>query len=79
MARVRLFAAAAEVIGADELAIQADSVGELRDKLIGEGGLTVQNVITRCSLLLNGARAESDETPVHTDTQVDVLPPFAGG
>lgn len=79
MARVRLFAAAAEVIGADELAIEADSVGELREKLIGEGGLTVQNVIRRCSLLLNGVRAESDETPVHADTQVDVLPPFAGG
>lgn len=79
MAKVRLFAAAAEVIGATEVTIEADSVGELRDKLIGEGGVTVQNVITRCSLLLNGARAESDATPLHADTQVDVLPPFAGG
>lgn len=79
MARVRLFAAAAEVIGAHEVVIEAESVGELREKLIGEGGPTAQNVITRCSLLLNGTRTKSNLTPVHADTQVDVLPPFAGG
>lgn len=79
MAYVRLFAAAADVIGLEELIIEATTAGELRAKLMSLGGITVHNVITRCSLLIDGARAAPDETPLHSDSEVDVLPPFAGG
>ncbi|MGO3815559.1 MAG: MoaD/ThiS family protein, partial [Cellulosimicrobium funkei] len=37
------------------------------------------DVLPRCSLLVGGVRAASDDTPVAADETVDVLPPFAGG
>lgn len=79
MATVRLFAAAADVIGREELTIEATTTGDLRAELMSLGGLTVQNVISRCSLLVDGARASHGGIVLNSSSQVDVLPPFAGG
>lgn len=79
MAHVRLFAAAAEVLGTDALTIEVSTTGELRQKLKDSGGITVRNIIDRCSLLVDGAKAEDDTTELNSDSRVDVLPPFAGG
>lgn len=79
MATVRLFAAAADVIGSEELTLEATTTGELRAGLMSLGGITVQNVISRCSLLIDGVRATNDEISLNPNSQVDVLPPFAGG
>lgn len=79
MATIRLFAAAADVLGREELTIEATTTGELRAELMNLGGITVRNVISRCSLLVDGARASHDEIVLNSTSQVDVLPPFAGG
>ena len=79
MARVRLFAGAADILGASELQLDADTAGELRAALTRDHGVSAESVITRCSLLVDGVRAADDDHPVRGDSLVDVLPPFAGG
>lgn len=79
MAYVRLFAAAAEVLGTDALTIEASNTGELRQKLKDSSGITVRNIIDQCSLLVDGSIADDDTTGLNLDSRVDVLPPFAGG
>ena len=79
MVKVRLFAAAADILGAEEIILQASTAIELRQKLTENGGTTVDSVIQRCSILIDGVRAESNEAPILQDSNVDILPPFAGG
>jgi sulfur-carrier protein len=79
MARVRLFAGAADILGASELHLSAATAGELRAALTRDHGVSAEQVITRCSLLVDGVRAAGDDHPVREDSLVDVLPPFAGG
>ncbi|WP_156159092.1 MoaD/ThiS family protein [Demequina gelatinilytica] len=80
MIAVRLFAAAAEACGAEELAldaVQAGSAGSLRATLAGHGP-EAPRVIAQCALLRAGERLEDDAALASGDL-VDVLPPFAGG
>ncbi|WP_062303903.1 MoaD/ThiS family protein [Demequina subtropica] len=80
MIAVRLFAAAAEACGAEELAIDAvavGSVGSLRRDL-SERGADAPRVIAQCALLRAGERLE-DDAVLEAGDLVDVLPPFAGG
>lgn len=79
MARVRLFAGAAEILGASALQVDAATAGELRAALTADHGISAERVIVRCSLLVDGVRAADDDHPVRQDSLVDVLPPFAGG
>jgi sulfur-carrier protein len=79
MARVRLFAGAADILGATELQLPAATAGELRAALTRDHGVSAEQVISRCSLLVDGVRAAGDDHPVREDSLVDVLPPFAGG
>lgn len=79
MTRVRLFAGAADILGATELELTAATAGELRAALTAGHGVSAEQVITRCSLLVDGVRAAEDGHPVRPDSLVDVLPPFAGG
>ncbi|QCU78288.1 MoaD/ThiS family protein [Citricoccus sp. SGAir0253] len=79
MARVRLFAGAADILGTTELEVPAATAGELRAALVAGHGVSAQRVIDRCSLLVDGVRAAGDDHPVGADSLVDVLPPFAGG
>lgn len=76
MINVRLFAAAADVIGTKTLSLQAATVAEVIQQL--SDAHTTTEVISRCSFLVNGARATPD-TALDDGATVDVLPPFAGG
>lgn len=79
MTTIRFFAAAADVVGAPERELSASSVGELRAQLEQTYGVSAARVISRCSILVDGVRAESDEVSLVGAYLVDVLPPFAGG
>ncbi len=79
MATVRFFAAAADIMGTNQLELDVSSVGELRELIASEYGMSATKVVSRCSLLISGARAESDSQRIMATDTVDVLPPFAGG
>ncbi len=76
MITVRLFAAAADVVGTKQLTMEATSVAEIVDQL--SDARTTADVIARCSFLVNGTRATA-QTELQPGATVDVLPPFAGG
>ncbi|PFG21027.1 MoaD/ThiS family protein [Serinibacter salmoneus] len=76
---VRLFAGAAEAVGAHEVATSAGSVGELMAELAERGGPLAVDVLGRCSVLVAGQRADGPHAPIPAGAVVDVLPPFAGG
>ncbi len=76
--RVRYFAAAAEAAGVDTEAIEAETVGDLRARMIAAHGADLERVLTRCALLVDGVRRDDDTSLADVDG-VDVLPPFAGG
>ncbi len=82
LVHVRLFAAAAEAAGYDEVDVPAGSLSSILAE-VGKAAPDAsrwQSVLQRCSVLVDGlvadpARAES----VGPGVRVDVLPPFAGG
>ena len=76
MITVRLFAAAADVVGTKQLSLEADRVADVIAHL--SDGQSTTNVISRCSFMVDGNRAEP-ETTLDQGATVDVLPPFAGG
>lgn len=76
MIHVRLFAAAADVVGTKQLKIEAETVSDVITQL--SDAQTTTRVIARCSFLVNGAKADP-ETALEDGATVDVLPPFAGG
>ena len=76
MITVRLFAAAADVVGTKQLTLEADRVADIVAQL--SDAQTTTQVISRCSFLVDGARA-TPETALQPGATVDVLPPFAGG
>lgn len=77
MIQVRLFAAAAEAVGADQAEVPAATAGELRQAL-GAAGDQAPRVLAQCALLRDGVRLADDGALAPGDL-VDVLPPFAGG
>lgn len=76
MITVRLFAAAADVVGTKQLTLDATTVADVIAHL--SDAHTTREVISRCSFLVNGARA-TPHTTLTSGATVDVLPPFAGG
>lgn len=76
MITVRLFAAAADVVGTKQLSLEATSVADIVTQL--SDARTTADVISRCSFLVDGARA-TEQTTLEPGATVDVLPPFAGG
>lgn len=77
MIAVRLFAAAAEAVGADQLSAEPGTVAALRDAL-GSRGDDAARVVAQCAVLRGGQRLADTDVIARGDT-VDVLPPFAGG
>lgn len=77
MIAVRLFAAAAEAVGADQLNVDVVTVGGLRESL-GSRGDDAARVVAQCAVLRGGQRLADTDALVGGDA-VDVLPPFAGG
>jgi molybdopterin converting factor small subunit len=74
---VRVFAAAAEAVGASEVGADVATVAALRAHLSGMG-LEAPRVIAQCAVLRGGERLDDDASLAPGD-RVDVLPPFAGG
>ena len=78
--RVRAFAAARAALGWSERDHETGS-GTTVDTLVA--GLLAEapgaaDVVARCSVLVDGVRADRD-APVPAAAVVDLLPPFAGG
>jgi molybdopterin converting factor small subunit len=73
---VRLFAAAREAAGTDQLAIEA---GPVRTHLLALGlGPRFEQVLSVSTLISDGYRLQGNDE-VGAGAVVDVLPPFAGG
>lgn len=79
MATVRFFAAAADIIGSSELTFDVANVSELRSAILSQFGQSAVSIISRCSILVSGSRAENDAQLIRESDTVDILPPFAGG
>ncbi len=78
--RVRLFAAAADVVGENELTVSGvTKAGELIDRLCDGREERVRLVLDQCSLLIDGERVSSPAFNLAPGATVDILPPFAGG
>ncbi len=78
---VRLFAAAAEAVGAHEVTLEVGTVAQLREALSAMGpdaGEQSASVIRQCAVLESGVRREDDHA-LAPGARVDVMPPFAGG
>ena len=84
---IRLFAAAAEVVGAHEVSLDATgldlrTVADVRAALGAMGSDAGHQdsaaVIRQCAILEAGVRRDDDHV-LAAGTQIDVMPPFAGG
>jgi len=78
MAQLRYFAAAEEAAGTPEERRDEATLGALRAGLAADHP-RLARILPRCSVLVDGSRAEDPETVLGAETLVDVLPPFAGG
>jgi molybdopterin converting factor small subunit len=74
--RVRYFAAAAEAAGREEEAVEAATVGELRDILLARHP-RLEPVLAKGSFLVDGVVTRDPARAL--GSRVDVLPPFSGG
>jgi len=76
---VRYFAAAAEAAGAKSEQLNAATLGEALEQITATRDEHFTQVLARCALLLDGVRVDDPATPLVDATNLDVLPPFAGG
>jgi len=74
---VRLFAAAAEAVGARERQVEATTLRALIDELAHDA--RSEYVLSHCSFLVNGERLGDLDANVADVDLIDVLPPVAGG
>ncbi|MDR6906249.1 molybdopterin converting factor small subunit [Agromyces sp. 3263] len=78
---VRYFAAAAEAAGIEQETLAASeagaTVGELRERLVERYGPTMARVVANGSFLVDGIVRRDASAALGSN--VDVLPPFAGG
>lgn len=79
MVTVRYFAAAAEAAGTSSEQVEATTLGGLLAEVVGRHGEALGMVLGRCSVLLDGRRADDPATELTPGATLDVLPPFAGG
>jgi molybdopterin converting factor small subunit len=79
---VRYFAAARAAAGVevDKVQVASDStVADLLNAVRAEHGPELARVLARCSYLLDEVAVRDHDAPVAAATNLDVLPPFAGG
>jgi molybdopterin synthase sulfur carrier subunit len=80
--QVRYFAGARAASGVDEesIALPAGStVADAARAISDRHGEKLESVLTACSFLIDGVAVRARGTRVSDGTQLDVLPPFAGG
>lgn len=75
---VRLFAAARAAAGVSQLEVGAGLAQEILDSLVTNYP-DLQEILPRCSFLLNEIAVHSLSTKLNDGDTLDVLPPFAGG
>lgn len=78
---IRFFAGAAEAAGGPARTVEVTpghSVATVVDQVVG-GDARLAKVMGVSSLLLDGTRVTDRSMPVGAASQLDVLPPFAGG
>jgi molybdopterin converting factor small subunit len=76
--RVRLFAAAREAAGYAQIEVASGSLKSVLAELSKENA-RLATVFSRCSFLVNGVAAHDQDGILLPGSEVDVLPPFAGG
>ena len=79
---VRYFAAARAAAGIEADKVQVSSaatVADLLDAVRAEHGPELTRVLARCCYLLDEVAVRDHDAPVADATNLDVLPPFAGG
>ncbi|MEU4448067.1 MoaD/ThiS family protein [Actinosynnema sp. NPDC050801] len=80
---VRYFAGARAAAGVSdesfELSGEAATVEVAIDAVRHRHGEKLARVLSACSFLLDGVAVRDHDTPVLSGSQLDVLPPFAGG
>jgi molybdopterin synthase sulfur carrier subunit len=80
--RVRYFAGARGAVGHAEETVAMPAGATVRDlvvELSGKHGDKLTRVLTACSFLLDGVAVRDQSTSLPDGSDVDVLPPFAGG
>lgn len=78
MIKVRFYAAARQAVGSSEIEMASSTINEL----IGEcskGNDNVTRILAQCSYLVNGIVMHDRNQAIAENSQIDVLPPFAGG
>ena len=75
---MRLFAALREIAGASELEEDADTVGELVDRLCERFGPQFGRIVSAGSVIVDGERSGRDRR-LATQDEVALLPPVSGG
>ncbi len=78
MARLRLFAQLRELAGTATTEIDADSVGSLLASAAATYGEGFARSMKRARVWVNGEPA-TEETPLHVDDEVALIPPVSGG
>lgn len=78
--RVRLFASAREAAGCTADGVEADTVGEALDVLVGRYGPDFAAVLASSRIWVNGDEPpDGSESPLADGDELAVLPPVSGG
>lgn len=77
---VRYFAGIAERAGkSGEAFDNVPSLADLERQIVGRHGEAMASGLAVCSFLIDGRSTTDRQAAVPSGSQVDVLPPFAGG
>ena len=82
MVIVRYFAAARAAAGlaSENIDVGEDAtVGDALDALAARHGEALRRVLAACSFLVDSIAVRDHATPLRPGTELDILPPFAGG
>lgn len=76
--KVNFYAAARDAFGASSIEVSPNTLNEILASLSRESS-TLQQVLNRCSILIDGEICRDFARILTEGESVDILPPFAGG
>lgn len=79
MVRVTLYAAARAAAGASVVEVAPGPLSDVLAATVAATDPALRPVLDRCSVLVDGLAAHDRAVTVRAGSEVDVLPPFAGG